>query len=463
MAWSLSLIGEPALRKDEVVQPFPATGLLVAAYLATAPTCSATRAQIIALLWDGTGHTNGSGNLRQLISRLRIRQAELGIDLLRFESNRIRLNAEDVTVDVLLMEKARAAGEWSGSAWMLEACCRGEFMAGLEPAGEPCRSWLATTRSVLRRTFSEIVAAAVDGVVPGANRRILKEAAVRLIEADPYQEPAYQALMRILANERQFWQVKEVYERCRARLNEDLGIEPDQETVSLLRRLFNQSTGALPKSPDAPRKHSEFLPRVALLPPRPSATNPVASELGAAIIEDVTVGLCSAQGVSVVAPHTAERLGEIGRIPEELAIDYVVEGSVTAATGRPSVFVALVHTRSRTIVWSERHGIESLKLSASYDGLVRGIVGNVTTEVARSEAERHVPDHAEGAYQHYLTGRRYLRAMDLPSVRRARKCFKAAIAACPGYAAALAGLARTHHLEWLLLARGDMSELQKAR
>jgi tetratricopeptide (TPR) repeat protein len=55
-----------------------------------------------------------------------------------------------------------------------------------------------------------------------------------------------------------------------------------------------------------------------------------------------------------------------------------------------------------------------------------------------------------------------MRVLDLPSIRRARRAFKAAFSACSDFVPAISGLARSYQLEWLLLARGDSELLGEA-
>ncbi len=56
-----------------------------------------------------------------------------------------------------------------------------------------------------------------------------------------------------------------------------------------------------------------------------------------------------------------------------------------------------------------------------------------------------------------MLGRQSLTALDLPSARRARQAFKAAIGLAPDFVPAISGLARTYQIEWLLLACAAMA------
>jgi predicted Zn-dependent protease len=69
---------------------------------------------------------------------------------------------------------------------------------------------------------------------------------------------------------------------------------------------------------------------------------------------------------------------------------------------------------------------------------------------------------AKSAYRLSVQGNRLLRTIDLPSIRRARALFKAAIVATPGHIPALAGMAHSCVLEWLLRMNPEPSLLDTA-
>ena len=73
-----------------------------------------------------------------------------------------------------------------------------------------------------------------------------------------------------------------------------------------------------------------------------------------------------------------------------------------------------------------------------------------------------VPSEA-GAYGHYLLGQQALQVLDLPSTRRARASFKAAMSLSPDFAPAYTGFAQTMIYEWVIRGRGDTELLLRAR
>jgi tetratricopeptide (TPR) repeat protein len=126
------------------------------------------------------------------------------------------------------------------------------------------------------------------------------------------------------------------------------------------------------------------------------------------------------------------------------------------------LFAQLVDVRNDSTVWAERFAVRLDTLSQQYHAIARRVVGSVAAQVERNELDRLGAEQHPNAYQHYLIGQRLLKRIDLPETRAARKAFRRAINQDPHFSAALAGLARTDHMEWLLTARGDHELLKSA-
>jgi tetratricopeptide (TPR) repeat protein len=122
----------------------------------------------------------------------------------------------------------------------------------------------------------------------------------------------------------------------------------------------------------------------------------------------------------------------------------------------------LVRAGSRDIIWSEQYPLNSGQIDQSYRDLSARIVLSLVDNVERFELSRYDVVQNPTAYSLYLMGQRYVRALDLPNVRRARRIFKASLGAYVDFVPALSGLARTYQLEWLLMARGDHDLLGEA-
>jgi tetratricopeptide (TPR) repeat protein len=92
---------------------------------------------------------------------------------------------------------------------------------------------------------------------------------------------------------------------------------------------------------------------------------------------------------------------------------------------------------------------------------VRIVLALVDT-IERTELASYDAEPNSTAYHLYLAGQRNLRTLGLPSVRRARRHFKASAMECQDFVPAISGLARTYQQEWLLTATGDQELLGEA-
>lgn len=146
-----------------------------------------------------------------------------------------------------------------------------EFLAGFALADSPAfEEWLFLQRERLHVLVSE---AYRDLAAYAEVQRDLTGArgyAQRQIELDPLCEPAYRQQMRILIGQGDRSAALAVFERCRQRLHEELGLDPDPETLALHMQLLTDD-----RAPGAPAGHSwpvaQAIPASALTPPPTTA------------------------------------------------------------------------------------------------------------------------------------------------------------------------------------------------
>lgn len=202
-------------------------------------------------------------------------------------------------------------------------------------------------------------------------------------------------------------------------------------------------------------------PRIALLPPDTLAAAQKAGSIANALIEDLTIGLCSTKAVSVVAPYTSERIRasrDKAAVLEKHNITYVLDSQRT----EDSLFVQLVFLPTDEVVWAERFRLHPANIMQQRvvitDAVQLSLVDRVSSNRAMALDYCQKPE----AYIAYLRGLQNLSSMTLPSMRRARRHFKEALEHDREFASALAGLSRTFSMEWILTARGDSDLLTEA-
>jgi DNA-binding SARP family transcriptional activator len=162
----------------------------------------------------------------------------------------------------------------------------GEFMAGLYLNGCPeFETWLVREREYWQRQVSELLETLVAYcALRHADDQALAYAR-RWLELDPWQEQAHCSLMVLLARGGKRGAALAQYETCCRILAEELGLEPEAETVALYQQIRDGSLGR--ESEVRPSKTVGALldstwPHARLSPsrgePPPSATSTTAGQ-----------------------------------------------------------------------------------------------------------------------------------------------------------------------------------------
>jgi DNA-binding SARP family transcriptional activator/TolB-like protein len=485
MTYRLSLFGPPTLRDGGGIpasvpeKTFP----LVAYLLLSARGGFANRAPISAFLWETADTNLAATNLRSLLARIRDRQRQLGFAVIQDDRGPVRLVRSSVRIDlmrfleVVSQDRAQDISELSG-------LYSGDLLEHFASLGSEYDHWLQLQRSTLRDTFVRAVSARLEPADETLDPLTIMHAAQRVIEADPYNEVACRALMRIRGRESRPAQVAEYFYALQARLSHDLGVKPAQQTIEL----FNTLTPPRPSQParaaNSPDETDSALigarslpgspipglavrigaPRITILPPPGVAHPDYHHQLAHSLIEDVTLGLCRSNTFSVVAPYTARELSNSGKrdLFATFGIDYAVETRLQNRGGERWLSIKLIDARTREILWPGQVRFDRAHLAEDYRLLSAQILSSLTDKIESIELARYDVEQDATAYHMYLRGQRWAGMLDLPHVRRARRAFKATVASFPDFVPALSGAARTYQLEWVLTARGDQDLLTEA-
>jgi len=140
---------------------------------------------------------------------------------------------------------------------------------------------------------------------------------------------------------------------------------------------------------------------------------------------------------------------EIGR---DLAVTYLVEGSVRRIGERVRVSAQLVDTRQGRVLWSARFDEALADVFALQDNITAQIVSALAIRVAQIEQRRVFakPTESLEAYDYVLRARPASQRPTRANNVEARDLLRRAIELDPNYAAADAGLAETYHIGVLM-------------
>ncbi|MGY5809620.1 DNA-binding protein [Rhizobium sp. LEGMi198b] len=451
--------------------PFPEKGLLSLCFLLTSPSPQKTRAELAEFLWGDIPLDKGLANLRQTLSRVKNRQDELGIGLLLIEQATVSANLQAFTTDLALLDAVSQTNPHTALEELLQLG-RWDFLARTEVIGGTARMWLRTQRDRIKTKMLTTLRDAIAAMGKDADATIVKEAALRLFEAHPEDETVYQILGETYAGEPQLESARHIFESRRKYRWGELPVDPDPQTLSVARRMFERQRSVVPQLREVPGPRLEIVPpvprgppKLALLPPVNTASNhQPAVFLSAALLEDITVGLCVLKTVTMVAHYTAEKIAlnlDRSAMLEKYGINYVLDTRLSFDGSVYWLFAQLVYAGNDEVLWAERFSMEAQDLPRQHREIGQRVVASVASFVERNEFSRDYFERSPEAYRQYLLGQRHLKHLNLPDIRRARKAFQTALKENPYFSPALSGAARTYHLEWLVTARGDLQLLKQ--
>ena len=281
-------------------------------------------------------------------------------------------------------------------------------------------------------------------------------AATRILEIDPRQDVAYRALIQAY-EERGDAARAEQYRRQRDHVRE-MRAERRPPPVAVL-------PGERAPTWNAPVRHAaelaanptnldgrdDKLPRAVVSPHAPSYAPAAGRELVVELGADIATRLAQTRALTVIAgdPLAGDKAQQ--------EADYLVD--VRLAQGRISAVQLRVLTLpEHQILWAA-----SFADSSQYFERAAVTLNSILRHI--EDREMSLRDGVEGArvaYRFTLEAQRLLNAIDLPSIRRARRLLKSAQAVAPDFVPTIAALARSHVLEWLVRAPFEAAPLEFA-
>jgi DNA-binding SARP family transcriptional activator len=216
-------------------------GRLAFAHLASTRDHPLAREELAETLWPGKLARAWEVSLSAIISKLRATLAGAGLDrdgviVTAFSSYQLRL-PPDVWVDLEVAaaslhhaEANVAAGhalDAYGEALVALTILRRPFLAG---AAGP---WVDARREVLRAELVRALECMVACLEASGEVALAVRNAEELVALEPFRESGYRHLMRLHAGRGDRAEALRLYEVCRTRLVDELGVGPSAETEAL--------------------------------------------------------------------------------------------------------------------------------------------------------------------------------------------------------------------------------------
>jgi DNA-binding SARP family transcriptional activator/TolB-like protein len=467
----LVLFGKaPAIEVGGSFVRVPRLGLILAAFLQLdCPSTGFSRESAAEFLWEDLDKDRRAGNLRQLLLRLRILQSSLKLRLFEIRDDHVALDPDGGHTDVQAFRALTPPHAASDIAALCEIY-QGELLADLNERGEKLSLWLASKRDLLRKEFVAAILPFVERQEYHANPDLVILAGKRLIQADPFHEAGHRALMRAYFERGDAAAARRRYEKMEQLFTAELGCRPSLSTRELYQTLSVAAQRPPPiahhpfpreaEKPAELRRSIGFavpggLPRLAILAPSGARAPHAAREMIDRFLNDLATRLSQTRSFVVAMPELAMIGANFSAASD---IDYLVEVGMRQGAKDPAIYVRLLATSTREILWaSDFEGVEI------FSDAVSTIVYSVLVHVENRELQfLQAGIEQKSAYRLAVQGQRNLQTVDLPSIRRARALFKASLAAASTHTPALAGLSRSYVLEWLVRMNPERSLLEAA-
>ncbi|WP_162917236.1 BTAD domain-containing putative transcriptional regulator [Dongia deserti] len=415
------------------------------AILALAPGCTASRDQLVPLLWGDRGEQQARNSLRQALVALRRDLAAIEPSPLVLQDDRVKLDLARFSIDVVAFRDLAAAGNWSAAAELY----RGTLLAGLNPSGEAFEDWLRLQRDLVigkAVTVLEQLAAEQRGEARIATAK-------RLLALDPLREASHRALMSAYHEAGETALALKQYEACRDMLKRELGVAAAQATEELRRAIAIAKDTPQPVAP-APQRAQHARPSIAVLPFTSLGAPADQQFLCDGIVSDIILALSRFRSLAVIARPSSFAFRDsplgIAEIGTKLGANYLVTGSLRTLGKRVQFSVELIDVGTQAVVWAQNYARELAEIFALQDEVVRTIAATLTDQVELDIATRAAHKHpgSVAVYDLGMRGLQHQQRTTRKDTPLAIDYLERAIALDPSYSEAYGWLSIALLLKW---------------
>ncbi|MBI2719436.1 MAG: hypothetical protein HY245_16265 [Rhizobiales bacterium] len=371
---SLALLGSFALALPGGSRAAVATkkNRALLAILALSPGLQATRQRLADLLWGDRAEAQARSSLRQSLTGLRRELGGTEAAILQTRDDTVALRPGAIAIDVADFLNLADSGEIAGLR-RAASLYRGELLVDMAIHAPAFDDWLAGERQHL--ADRAILVLEKLSTMERGEARI--EVAKRLVGLDNLREASHRALMLAYLEAGENGLALKQYETCRKLLKDELGAEPATATRDLRQRLSQGAATPPPATSHDPALDAR--PSIAVLP---------FADLSGDAAQDI---FCEGLALNIVASlgrfhelFVIDRFSTLAyrgrpvtsaQAAGELAVRYILEGSVQKAGDRIRVSVQLVDGAENRQLWTETYDRQLTDIFAVQDEITGTIIG----------------------------------------------------------------------------------------
>ena len=235
--------GEQLLREADLAGR---QGRLALVYLVAERERAVTQSELAELLWPQALPLSWPVALSAVISKLRQKLATVGLDRDQIIANAFRCYQfrppTDTWIDFEAAADAVHEAEGAvqanqpqaayGPALIATTIARRPFLTGEDAP------WVTSRRDRLLDILVRALDCRVEALVWNGELALAQEQARAAVELEPFRESGYRRLMQVLVKQGDRAEAVRVYEDCKRRLAQELGVAPSEETQSLMRAVL---------------------------------------------------------------------------------------------------------------------------------------------------------------------------------------------------------------------------------
>src|SRR3984893_14719944 len=224
-------------------------GRLALVYLVAERERAVTQSELAELLWPNSLPPSWPVALSAVISKLRQKLGTLGLDRDRIIANAFRCyqfrppgetwidleaaaDAVHKAEGAVLANRPQAA---YGPSLIATTIARRPFLVGEDAA------WVMTRRERLRDIMLRALDCGVEALIWNGELALAQDQARAAVDLEPYRESGYRRLVKGVGGRGDRAEAVRVFQQCRQRLADELGVAPSDETESLLRTLLGST------------------------------------------------------------------------------------------------------------------------------------------------------------------------------------------------------------------------------
>lgn len=391
---SLRLLGRFGLRRDSgeriLVSSKKARALL--AYVAMQPDYTMSRERLATLLWGDRSDSLARHNLRQCLVSLRRDLPPDLAELLLIEDDRVGLDAQRLSVDA---REFAALVDSTEPIALARACdlYLGPFLSGFSVESEAFDEWVRAERAQFESDASRVLknyAKHADTAGLGARAIGTIE---RLIAIDPLREDWQRLALNIYARHRGRDAALAHAQALAVRLKRELDVEPAEATKALVTDIKGRADASakpIPAWTALPTRHRK--PTIAVLAFLDLRQDHDRDHFADGIAMDIIAALSRIRSLSVMAYNLSffysGRVAEVRQIGRELAVDYVLEGSVRNLDDHLRITAQLVDTSTGNTIWAQRYDWTQGDMFAAQDEIVAQVAAYVEPQLYAAEGQQ---------------------------------------------------------------------------